>query len=231
MQTILLGIVLLTVVLLVGRAFIRADATKMAWLMKRVGGVAALAAAMAMFALGRVVLALPLAVLGFYLLGRKFPFSWPGSAQDDIWTQTGQRSTVRTEMLEMSLDHDTGLMDGTILSGAFAGGRLSLLSRDDLLTLLRECERRDPQGARLLRAYLERIGAASAGGPGGAGPSPGAMSVDEAYDVLGLQRGASEDDIHQAHRALMKRHHPDQGGSTYLAAKINEAKDVLLRQL
>lgn len=231
MQTVLLGIVLLTVILLVGRAYVRADPAKMAWLMKRVGGIAALAAATAMFALGRVLLALPLAALGFYLLGRKFPFSWPGSAQDDIWTQTGQRSTVRTKMLEMSLDHDTGLMDGTILSGAFAGGRLSLLSRDDLLALLRECESQDPQGAQLLRAYLERIGAAAAGGQKNARTNPGAMSVEEAYDVLGLQRGASEDDIQQAHRALMKRYHPDQGGSTYLAAKINEAKDVLLRQL
>ena len=229
MQSLLLGVVLLVIVLLIGRFYIKADPARMAWLLKRVGGIAALSAALGMFVLGRVVVALPLAALGFYLLGRKLPISWPGGGKDDVWTQTGQRSTVRTEMLEMSLDHDTGLMDGTILSGSFAGGRLSLLSRDDLLKLLRECEQRDAQGSQLLRAYLERIGAASGGNT--TQPRPGTMSVDEAYDVLGLKRGASEDDVHHAHRALMKRYHPDQGGSTYLAAKINEAKDVLLRQL
>lgn len=68
--------------------------------------------------------------------------------------------------------------------------------------------------------------------PGGGAPPPrspgGPMTRDEAYQVLGLSSGATEADIRQAHRRLMRGAHPDQGGSDWLAARINQARDVLL---
>jgi hypothetical protein len=231
MQTLLLGVALLVLFLLFGRAFVNADPKRMAQFMRQAGGVAALSAAFALFVTGRIILALPLAAVGMWLLGRKLPFSLPGGA-DDLWGNGGQVSRVRTAMLEMTLDHATGATDGTVLAGRFTGRPLSGLTPEELAAVLQECMLRDQQGAQLLRAYMERAGMKpEQPGMNGGTSRAGAMTAEEAYAVLGLAPGATAEEINAAHRALMKRNHPDQGGSTYLASKINEAKDVLLRQV
>ena len=155
-----------------------------------------------------------------------------------------QTSRVQTVMLRMALDHDSGAMDGEVLSGPMAGRRLSALSRDELLALLLACQQADPKGVPLVEGYLDhrhpdwREAVGQGSGQGGAGMGagtgtggavgPGRMTAAEARQVLAVGPQASVDEINAAWRAQMKRNHPDQGGSSYLAAKINEAKDVLL---
>ena len=148
----------------------------------------------------------------------------------------GQTSDIETAYLRMRLDHDTGELKGTILEGQFRGRLLEELAQSDLVALLHECRLHDEQSAAILETYMDRVhGAAWRGGEGdGAGTrsgpvsGAGSMTAAEAYEILGLDRGASSDDIRDAHRRLMLKIHPDQGGSTYLAAKINQAKELLL---
>lgn len=164
----------------------------------------------------------------------------------------GKRSTVSTRFFDMELDHDSGQMDGQILEGRFVGRRLSDLDEGERLDLAREVAAGDAQSMRLLETYLDRThgpewrrqfggddGDRSGsyrggfgdegrnGAEGGAQPG-GAMSRSEALGILGLPEGASESDIRQAHRRLMKVVHPDVGGSDDLARRVNEAKRVLL---
>jgi hypothetical protein len=148
-------------------------------------------------------------------------------------TAQGQHSTVETRFLRMALDHDTGLLDGDIIEGPFAGRRLSSLSFVEVQQLFRHVAA-DPQSAQLLEAWIRRIWPdwdpnRDEGGDGSGGHAgTAAMSRKEALEVLGLSEGADAKAVHEAHRRLMSLLHPDRGGSNYLAAKINQAKDLLL---
>lgn len=157
--------------------------------------------------------------------------------------RAGQKSSVETAWLVMTLDHDTGSMEGQVRSGRFAGRSLSTLSRQELLELREECRSADPESVPLLEAYLDRVcgpqwreeeeqaaGDRSDSKTGSTRESAprGGMTREEAYEILGLEPGAGPDAIKEAHRRLMQKLHPDHGGSTYLAAKINQAKDLLL---
>lgn len=153
--------------------------------------------------------------------------------------QPGRSSTVATDWLAMTLDHDSGAMEGQVRAGRFSGRRLSDLGLSSLLELLEDCRAADPDAVALLEAYLDRThGAAWRASPGGddtaaghgsaAGARTGGMTRQEAYEILGLAVGASPLAVKEAHRRLMQNLHPDRGGSTYLAAKINQAKDLLL---
>lgn len=139
-------------------------------------------------------------------------------------------STVETRFLIMALDHDSGALSGTVRSGAFAGRELSGLSFDEALELRRQCAA-DPQSVQVLDAWLDRTWPdwhARAGRSDVPSDAGGDMSRAEAYEILGLRPGAEVEEIKAAYRHLMATAHPDRGGSTYLAAKINRARDILL---
>ena len=132
----------------------------------------------------------------------------------------------------MVLSHETGAIDGTVLEGLFKESKLSQLTLAQLVELLEEIQH-DQDSKNLLVAYLEREYPDWVKGPGTDAPqstSDTAMDEAQALDILGLERSANKEDVVRAHRKMMQKMHPDRGGSTYLAAKINAAKELLLKK-
>jgi hypothetical protein len=235
------GVALLCGVLLLFYLFVNADPVRLARNLKWTGiGLAAVAVVALLLLpparelaalLFPLAMSMPLLARFHSLLGR---FRAP---------RVGQSSTVSTDFLRMTLDHDTATMTGMVLRGQFAGLRIEEMGVGDLLLLLRECRAEDEEAARLLEAYLDRLypewrdelasqDARSGGqraGHNAARPTSSDMTAEEAYAILGLVPGATPDQIKEAHRRLMVKLHPDHGGSDYLATQINRARDVLLR--
>ncbi len=142
----------------------------------------------------------------------------------------GRSSRVETRFLRMTLEHDSGALSGEVTDGPFRGRKLSQLSFDEAIELHRQCAA-DSQSTQVLEAWLDRTWPDWRERPRGSPPPgtpSGAMTRDEAFAVLGVEPGASREEIKAAHRRLMGHMHPDHGGSNYLAAKINQAKDILL---
>ncbi|MFJ5369625.1 DnaJ domain-containing protein [Bosea sp. CER48] len=238
-MSLLYGLAILILVWWLAKLFAGTNPKVLARLMKTVGGVASLGVAGLLMVRGRMDMAIFLGGIGAWLLG--WSATGPGGIRfpwaDRSGPTPGATSKVGSTLLEMELDHDSGAMAGSVRAGAFAGRALDSLSMAELSALMRECLARDPDGSRLLEAYLDRRspgwredaqrdGDARQGGA----PGAGAMTQQEAYEILGLQPGASEEAVREAHRALMKRIHPDAGGTSGLAARVNQAKDVLVKQ-
>ncbi|PWW03657.1 DnaJ-like protein [Hoeflea marina] len=200
-------------------------ATTLRYFLPGVMGIAGLALTL----VGRISLGAPLLFLAFTIFGRM-------RSAARAKRSAGGRSHVRSAALEMELDLDSGDMNGVVLAGSMEGAELGALDLEALLRLRRELDC-DAESLGLLEAYLDRRmpdwrAGADADDSAGLGTSPGsgAMTKQEAYQILGLGPGAGKSDISEAHRRLMKRMHPDTGGSEFLASRINEAKDVLLRR-
>ena len=240
MPTLIAGIVAVALIYAALNIVKGADPKWLAKVIRGGGGVVTLAAALFVGAKGELAVAIPLGIFGAGLLGWS-PFSasigsaW-GNYGPSAWKSQGQKSQERSKIIEKTLDHDTGALEGLVTAGPEAGRVLDDFTLDELIVLARGF---DAESWALLESYLDRRFPAwrenahdtAAGGrrEEGRAASSGKMTAEEAYQILGLKPGAGRDEISRAHRGLMKKLHPDQGGSTYLAARVNEAKDTLLR--
>ena len=238
MSWIIFGAVVLLALLLAANWLANADPKTLARALKWLGvGVLALFASWFVLS-GRALVLVPLLLFGLPFLRRRAlaglrginPFQW-GQAPS-----RGQCSNVETATVRMTLDHDSGGIEGEVIRGPLAGRPFATLSMADLVGLRDECVTDDGESVPLIEAYLDRSWpdwrageSRGANGEGAAADSGAPMSEREAWGVLDLEPGASHEDIKAAHHRLMKKLHPDQGGSTYLATKINQAKELLLR--
>lgn len=232
MPALVLGILALALFLVAAKAFSAANPSVLARLIRLAGALVAIGVGAVLAFSGRGAIGAPLAFFGIVLLRRWFSPGMAGRAS----RSPGGTSRVRSAMLAMELDLDSGAVRGEVTSGTFAGRSLDSMDESMLAALMRELEASDPDGVSLLEAYLNRR------------PSGGredferdararhrnparerAMTEDEAYEILGLDAGAGPEQVRRAHRALMKKVHPDHGGSDWLASRINQARDILLR--
>jgi hypothetical protein len=226
-QFLLLGLAALLLALVLFRGFTVANPQVLAGQLRAGAGVAALVGAGFLVLRGLAGYALSLAALGAWLLWGSGPRG--AGAQKS----SGQSSRLETEHLEVELDHDTGHMRGHVLKGSFAGRSLESLTPMELAHFWQDCRFADRDSAQILEAYLDRVHPTwredMERTEHAKAPEHGSrMTREQALEVLGLPADASEEDIRRAHRDLMMKLHPDRGGSTFLAAKINEAKDILL---
>ncbi|THD67230.1 MAG: molecular chaperone DnaJ [Bradyrhizobium sp.] len=238
MPALIAGVVAVILLYLLLQMFRAANPVILARTIKIGGGVVALAVAAFIGVKGELAVAVPLGIFGAGLLGWS-PFGASGFSIGGLFggsttrRSPGQASRVRSQFLDMSLDHDSGALTGQIVAGPHAGHSLDEFDLPQLTAMIPAF---DAESVSLLESYLDRRFPAwrqdaqgNAAGRQSRPAASGKMTNEEAYQILGLQPGAGRDEIGRAHRALMKKLHPDQGGSTYLAARVNEAKDTLLR--
>jgi len=252
MPYLVLGVALLIAALLIAKWFVNAEPKMILKVLKWVGIPVILTLAVYLIISGRLAWGLMLAPLLLPWIARFRSASrqaknfarMSASQAGGNDGATGQRSEVKTKFLRMPLDPDSGAMDGRVVAGPFSGRDLSTMALPELIDLLNQCLLQDMESAKVLETYLDRAqedwrdfvrpaGAAggeraSAGGDAFGNGGPGGMTKEESYKILGLEPGASAEEIKAAYHRLMAALHPDKGGSTYLATKLNEAKDQLL---
>ncbi len=238
-----IGLVLLALFYIGSKAFVSANPAALAAAGRKIGAFVLGIGGLYLMITGRelpalLILSAAAAVGGKNILpgplGRIFGGLFGGGSPSPDFSTVGtgangaKQSVIETPWLAMTLDHDSGDLAGTVRQGRFQGRRLADLAQPDLMALSAELAG-DAQSAALLESYLDRAYPDWRRGAAPAAPPAGQMTADEARAVLGVGPEAGPDEIREAHRRLLKKMHPDVGGSDYLAAKINQAKDLLLK--
>lgn len=228
------GAATLAALLLLARFLTRVSASDLAQAARTFLAVFGTLAGGGLFLLGRYGLAI--AALAAAAMAIRALWKARGGAEPLDRGGSGEAtSRVVTELLEMELDRASGRLAGRVRRGRFAGRDLALLPLEDLLALLEEARASDPPSVALVEAWLDRVApgwretARGASGGSGAASDPAVMDERTALAILGLEPGASTEEIQAAYRRLMAKLHPDHGGSSYLAAQLNRAREVLLR--
>ena len=168
--------------------------------------------------LGALVAALlPLLRFGAGALFKVLPF----------WASRGGSIPIKTAYLDVIIQAATGQMTGTVVHGQFEGRTLDSLSAQELQALSQECEQSDKKAYYLLRFVRTEQPHQNANPP----PNFDDPAYEEALQILGLSPNPTKEDIIKAHKRLIHKLHPDRGGSDFLAARVNQARDVLLKYL
>ena len=246
MRTIVI-LLFIAVLIVALRILLKSSPAKTAWFLRRLAAVVAIIVLLFLLLSGRLHPIFGLLAAAIPFAGRLLPYLRYVPVLRTLWRRYiakgtahnanpgNQQSSVKTEFVEMTLDHTSGQMDGRVLRGQFAGAALHTLTLTELIHLLTEVNV-DQDSSALLQSYLDRRypdwrdRAATMGADSHApNPSVNNMTDEEAYEILGLDANASTADIIAAHRRLIHKIHPDVGGTSYLATKINLAKDYLLK--
>lgn len=146
---------------------------------------------------------------------------------------TGRDAVFRTAHLEVRFLVKTSQLEGRVIKGLYEGELLHAMSTQQLQELAQAYQEQDKKSYYLVQVFLQRAGAAGAqqqyeNRDKSGGGFPSSPTREEALLILGLSGNPDKGEIVAAHRKLIQKLHPDRGGNDYLAARINQAKDVLL---
>jgi hypothetical protein len=216
----LLGIAFLGAGLALGRWLVSADPRRVARIIRLLGGSVGVTAG-----LGLVLARQPM--FGFMLMSGAGGLLLAELRRPPPAVGSAGVSEVETYLLRFTLDQATGLSEGEILGGDYAGRLLSSLSQAEFDRFHDQCLTEDPDAVGLLNAWLAAQGRSS--GRGGAGADR-PMTEAEAAAILGVPLDASPAAIQAAYRRVIARAHPDKGGTDWLAARVNAARELLLRR-
>jgi hypothetical protein len=230
-MTLIAGVIAVVTLYLLLQTLRTANPAMLARMTRKAGGIGCLAVAAFTGIRGELAVAIPIGLFGAGLLG------WSPGGLDRLGglfgSGGGGAEARRSQLIALEPDPRSGRLLGRFVAGPYAGRSLDDFEVLQLAAMVPTLNR---DSAALLESYLDgrfpawrQHAQREAAGRQGRAASSTKMTEEEAYQILGLQPGAGREEIGRAHRALMKKLHPDQGGSTYLAARVNEAKDTLLR--